>query len=176
MYSTVKQLKINNRRFQIMEKEVAINISIKPTWSIIREIQDKTTKFMEENGKSRDVIEATIMGATELLENAIKYGAETPDGDNIKFDLQADDKRVTVNVTNGIKSDEDIANVKDHIDKINASNDPAKLYTDRLMELMENPKPGVSQLGLYRMAYEGEFKLSYKYENKLLAVTAFIDI
>jgi hypothetical protein len=37
---------------------------------------------------------------------------------------------------------------------------------------MDNPKPGVSQLGLYRIAYEGEFKLDYIYQNGILTVKA----
>ena len=155
-----------------MAEGVSINVLIKPTWSIIKDIQEKTMKYMESREKNKDLTEATMMCVTELIENAIKYGIEKPDGRNIEFDLVADEKKIRIMISNGIKSESDLKNVTTHIDSISASSDPAQLYTERLMELMENPKPGVSQLGLYRIAYEGEFKLSYKYESNIMTIIA----
>ncbi len=152
--------------------DVAISISIKPTWSIVKEIKEKADRFMSEKGALKDVKEASIMCATELIENAVKYGTEKPGGGNIEFDLSVEDNRVVIKISNGIKSNSDITNVTEHIDKLKESDDPAQLYTDRLMELMENPKPGISQLGLYRIAYEGEFSLDYTYSDKILTVIA----
>jgi hypothetical protein len=155
-----------------MNEDVSFNISIKPTWSIVRELQEKTAQFMNEKKKSKDISEASIMCATELIENAVKYGTEKPDGSNIDFELHADNEKIMIKVANGIKSEEDKDNVAEHIDKIKESDDPSMLYTERLMELMENPKPGISQLGLYRIAYEGEFTLDYSYQNKILTISA----
>ncbi len=155
-----------------MSNEVSINISIKPTWSLVKEIQAKAEAFMNEQGKGKDVIEATLMCVTELIENAVKYGSEKPDGSNIDFDLKADSGHMKIIVTNGIRNESDIDVVVDHIKKIKNSNDPAQLYTERLMELMENPKPGISQLGLYRIAYEGEFKIDYTYSNHIFTIIA----
>ena len=153
-------------------EDVAISISIKPTWSIVKEIKEKANRFMEEKGAHKDIKEATIMCATELIENAVKYGTEKPGGGNIEFDLSIDNDNIIIKISNGIKAKHDIDSVIEHIDKLKESTDPAKLYTERLMELMENPKPGVSQLGLYRIAYEGDFSLDYKYDNKILTVIA----
>jgi len=155
-----------------MSDDVSFNISIKPTWSIVRELQDKTAQFMSEKNKPKDISDAAIMCATELIENAVKYGTEKPDGTNIDFELHADNEKIIIKVTNGIKSKTDSNNVIEHIDKIKSSDDAAQLYTERLMELMENPKPGVSQLGLYRIAYEGEFALDYNYKNETLTIIA----
>ncbi|MCP4137797.1 MAG: hypothetical protein GY754_42945 [bacterium] len=155
-----------------MSDEMAINVSIKPTWSIVNEIQEKCTAFMESKGKDKDLTEATMMCVTELIENAVKYGTEKPGGGNIEFELHADNDRVSVVVSNGINADDDITILISNIDRIKATDDPAQLYTERLMELMENPKPGVSQLGLFRIAYEGEFSLDYKYENNVLTISA----
>ncbi len=152
--------------------DMAISISIKPTWSIVKEVQEKAEKFMQSKGAKKDIKEATMMCATELIENAVKYGTEKPDGSNIEFDLKIENDVILIEISNGIRRDSDITNVVEHIDKIKVADDPAKIYTERLMELMENPKPGVSQLGLYRIAYEGEFLLDYKYEDKILTVIA----
>ena len=155
-----------------MSNDVAINVSIKPTWSIVSEIQKKCTDFMQSQGKNKDLTEATMMTVTELIENAVKYGTEKPGGGNIEFELHADNKKVSITVSNGINSDNDIMMLVDHIEKIKTTGDPSRLYTEWLMELMENPKPGVSQLGIFRIAYEGEFVLDYKYENKVLTILA----
>lgn len=152
--------------------EVTISLCITPTWSILKEVEEKTEEFMKKRVTSRDVIEATIMCTAELVENAIKYGSANTGHNNITFDLSTHDDTIYIKVSNGIKDDLDVKNVKLHIDKVRTSDDPSKLYTDRLMELMENIKPGISQLGLYRIAYEGEFKLDYSYKDKILTVTA----
>jgi hypothetical protein len=152
--------------------EVKISLSITPAWSILKEVQEKTEKFLKQKDSSQHIIEATIMCASELVENAIKYGYSNDENSYITFDLTMDSDKVIIQVSNGIKDKEDVQRVKAHIEKLKLTNDPGKLYTERLMQLMENPKPGVSQLGLYRIAYEGEFKLDYIYESDLLTIIA----
>lgn len=152
--------------------EVNISLSITPTWSILKEVQEKTERFMKNKDTKTDIIEATIMCASELVENAIKYGSSKTGQNNITFDLSTIDDRVLIKVCNGIKDENDALSVKTHIDKLKKTGDPGKLYTERLMQLMDNPKPGLSQLGLYRIAYEGEFKLDYIYQNGILTVLA----
>lgn len=151
--------------------EVIISLSITPTWSILKEVRQKTEDLMKKKNADTDTTEATIMCATELVENAIKYGSSNTGQDNIHFDLIFQNT-ICIKVSNGIKDEKDAQNVKFHIEKILKTDDPAKLYTERLMELMENPKPGESQLGLYRIAYEGEFKLDYTYEKNILTIKA----
>ena len=155
-----------------MNEEISISMSIKPTWNMVREIQEKATEFMQSKGKDRDSTDAMVMCVTELIENAVKYGMETPEGGDIEVEFLIHDDTVFIKVVNGIRKDSDLENFKRHLEKIKNTKDTAQLYTDRLMELMENPKPGESELGLYRIAYEGEFKLDYKYENKVLTVFA----
>ncbi|MCP4131565.1 MAG: hypothetical protein GY754_11355 [bacterium] len=155
-----------------MNEEISINMSIQPTWSMVRKIQERAKEFMKSKGKDKDATEAMTMCVTELIENAVKYGMETPEGGDIEAEFLVHDNTVFIKVINGIRLDSDIKNFIEHIEKIKNTDDPASLYTSRLMELMENPRPGESQLGLYRIAYEGEFKLDYKYENKVLTVFA----
>jgi hypothetical protein len=156
----------------MINDEVKISLSITPTWSILKEVQEKTESFMKKKNTRHDIIEATIMCAAELVENAIKYGSSNAGHSNITFDLSTNEDKVCVKVANGIKDEHDAQNVKNHIDRIRNGGDPGKLYTDRLQQLMENPKPGVSQLGIYRIAYEGEFKLDYTYQSGILTVIA----
>jgi hypothetical protein len=152
--------------------EVTISLSTTPTWSILKEVQDKTEQHMKNKNTINDIIEATVMCASELVENAIKYGSSLSGQNIITFDLGTFDDKVFIKVSNGIKDENDALNVKIHIDNLKKTEDPGSLYTERLMQLMDNPKPGVSQLGLYRIAYEGEFKLDYIYQNGILTVKA----
>ncbi len=158
--------------WQMADDHVKIRLTIAPTWNFIKDVQKQTEKFMKSKNKGRDAIEATIMSATELIENALKYGTQKPDGSNIDFTLKATEDSVIITVSNGYHDERDCKNVIDHIDRINASDDPAALYIDRLQELLENPKPGVSQLGLYRIAYEGGFALEYLHEEGSITVSA----
>jgi len=154
------------------EHEVTISLSITPTWSILKEVREKTGDLMKKKGAGKDIIESTIMCAVELVENAIKYGASSAGGNTITFDLSTKSDTVVIKVSNGVRDECDAGNVKSHIDRIKVSGDPGRLYTERLQQLMENPRPGESQLGLYRIAYEGEFALDYKYGDGILTVAA----
>jgi len=155
-----------------MTSSNSVNITIHPTWNIIKEIQEKTSKFIEGLNLSKDFSDSTVMCATELIENAIKYGSEKPGGGNIEFNLNTDGKKIVIMISNGVRSEDEIRVCVMHIEKIKNSKDPSALYTERLKELMKNPKPGVSQLGLYRIAYEGKFRLDYTYRDRVLTITA----
>lgn len=152
--------------------EVTISLSITPTWSILREVRDKAESFMKQKGAAHDVVESTIMCAVELVENSIKYGSSAAGTATIHFDLGADSDRVRIMVSNGVRDEDDALRVRTNIERIKSSDDPGALYTERLQQLMEDPRPGESQLGLYRIAYEGEFTLDCTYRDGILTVLA----
>lgn len=152
--------------------EMKISMSITPTWSLLNEVKEKIEKFMVEKKASQDIIDATIMCSAELMENAIKYGPAGRNEVKINFDLNFSHGMICIAVTNDVKNIEDVQNVKQHIEKLKNSGDAGTLYVERLSQLMDNPKIGISQLGLYRIAYEGEFKLDYGYEKNILTVVA----
>lgn len=149
-----------------------MNLTIKPTWDIVTEVHEKTLDIMNNNDASREVREATMMVATELIENAVKYGASQPDGKSIEFDLTIVNESIMMSTKNGVREDAHAQVVMEHVNRISESNNPAELYTQRLMELLESDKAGESQLGLYRIAYEGQFNLSCVYDKGILQINA----
>lgn len=153
-----------------MSDNVVVKYSINSAWGIVKEIREKVGALLKD--RDRDLVNATMMTASELIENAIKYGTPVSSSTDIDFELSISDARIIINISNGIVSAADYENVKRHLDLIAQSGNPGELYTKRLIELMENPRPGVSQLGLYRIAYEGEFTLSYRFENNILTIIA----
>jgi hypothetical protein len=154
------------------KETISINLSITSTWSIIKDVQDKTERLLNEHGASRDITEAIIMCASELLENAIKYGSSADNTNRVSFDLGIRDGMIQLSVSNGIEDEADVRNVKLHIERIRNTDNPGELYTERLKQLLENPKPGISQLGLYRIAFEGECTLDFTYRDGILIMRA----
>ena len=128
---------------------------------------------MKDQRASEDVVDATVMCAAELVENAVKYGNDTDGVNTVLFDVSVKDGVVCVSVSNSVRDQRDLDSLRFHIDQIKKSSDPSQLYIGRLRDLIENPKGGISQLGLYRIAYEGEFSLDYRYENHVIKVVAF---
>lgn len=151
-----------------------IKVSIEPTWNIVLNINDRIDEVMPD--ANSEIIEALRMVSTELVENAVKYGEPVPGMAGIEYELIVDEKIISIRVDNGVVNDSNIDQVKKSIDKIRSCKDRFKLYTDRLSELMESPKLGESQLGLYRIAYEGRCELDYKFEEDILSVIAEIKL
>lgn len=150
--------------------EIVINHSLQSTWEVLRSVREEINEAL--GGADQDLIDAIVMTASELIENAIKYGKKTPRNEGVEFQMTMGDGSVVVKVSNGIITEKDFENVKDHIERIRESDDPSRLYVNRLMELMENAEPGVSQLGLYRIAYEGEFSIDYERNKDVLIIKA----
>ena len=150
----------------------AFKYDITPVWDISRQIRNKVESiFAVEN---KDLQDASKMVSSELLENAIKYGSSI-DPENkigIRFEIDVDHRCITIKVINRIIDPTDFENFKNHVNKIKSSNNPEQLYIQQLTSLIENPKLGQSQLGLYRIAFEGEFTIDYSFENNILTVVA----
>jgi hypothetical protein len=149
-----------------------LTFSIEPVWSRMRNIIDEIEKTLHE--KNIAIADLAVTAASELMENAVKYGEtnKNEQNDEIDFDMDIQDKKIRISVSNYAVNRENIDNVVMHINEIQKSNDPAELYTRRLQELMDNTVKGNTQLGLYRIAYEGEFSLSYKLEKNRLTIIA----
>lgn len=153
-----------------MDGNIIFSYNIDPGWEIVKKIRDKVEAFV--TPINNDVGYASKMTTSELIENAVKYGCSVDKEKGISFNLTMDEGEIKIKVSNGVKSPIDYENVAYHIDKINASDDCQALYVERLTELMDNKRPGASRLGLYRIAFEGEFHLHYEYEDSVLTIIA----
>lgn len=150
-----------------MARKAYLNYTIEPDWGLVQRIRGYVEKALE--AYDQDLIDATKMTTSELLENAVKHTSGKLDG--IFYEITADGERILLTTGNRIFDMDDLEVFKAHIDKMKEA-DPQQLYMDRLMELMENPDAKRTRLGLFRIAYEGEFELDYKYEKHWLTITA----
>jgi hypothetical protein len=147
-----------------------IRTDLEPSWSTIRAIREQVGEALSLAPKA--VREAAQMVASELLENAIKYGEAVPAAQRISFVFCLDGPDIKVTVRNGssIKASVDV--LLRRVDELASGGDPAALYISRLQELMENPAIGTTGLGIYRIGLEGGFSLACKYEDQVVTVIA----
>ncbi len=152
-----------------MENKKLLNYSIKPIWDNIDEISEKISSILQ--GYNSVLIVTTIHIATELIENAVKFGSYVQD-EGINFTLTANESQIQIEIVNKICNQEDYNSLKKIIDQIEFADDPMQLYTNRLLTLLNDISIGKSQLGLFRIAAEGNFTLGHHLENNILTVTA----
>jgi hypothetical protein len=146
-----------------------IQIDIEPVWTVVRRIREQVAQALA--AYPENVRSATVMTASELVENAVKYGESVPNAATISFSLIASPDSLRVEVTNGSKNTDSVARLRERIAAIVAAPDKTALYMDRLEHLLSTPSES-GQLGLYRIAFEGAYELSCTYEESVVTVNA----
>lgn len=152
------------------EDTLSIRSDISASWGLVKEVRDRVEALVADKGK--EIAYASKMTSSELIENALKYGRSGENGDGITFSVHMHDDRIEIVVSNRVELQSDIESAMRHIRQINASSNAQELYRNRLHELMAGSKSGKTQLGLYRIAYEGAFGLSCACTDKMLTITA----
>ncbi|MCA9627614.1 MAG: hypothetical protein KC766_08115 [Myxococcales bacterium] len=138
-------------------------------WEDVREVRSRIADTA--SGLPRDVAAATVMCASELVENALKYGASVPGQSEIAVRLHVTDDHVTVEVTNGVAAMDRLNDLTARVTQIQQASDRHALYLARLQELLDDPTTS-GKLGLYRIGYEGQFDLSCSYADNIVSVRA----
>lgn len=115
--------------------------------------------------------EAVAMVVTELAENIVKYGAkgQGPFAGTVAISVEGNVLRIEA--SNEVSPSE-ATDATRAIAQIAEAPDVKTLYRSRLEELFRNPGLARAQLGLLRVAYEGGFRLSAKYQSPTLVVIA----
>ncbi len=153
-----------------MKSKRLLNYYIKPVWDDIDDIREKIDSLLA--GYDSELIVISVHVASELIENAVKYGSFIKNDKGIDFSIDVDDHRIEIKVVNKISSYENFETLKSTIEQIKLSDNPMELYTNRIMALLSKKTVSKSQLGLFRMAGEGNFFLDYQLENDILTVSA----
>lgn len=146
-----------------------LTLEIPATWQFVRNVRRLVEEVLAD--QPEPVRYAAAMVATELVGNAIKYGEQTPTAPNAKFSISVSNSQVLIEVTNGLKSQERLHEVQRRVEQMTQSQNREQFYLKRLQELLSGSSHG-SQLGLYRIGYEGDFNLSFSYDNQVLTVRA----
>lgn len=145
-------------------------LMIKATWDDVKQIADRIASYFPDEGK--DELQAVRMACTELIENVVKYADFGGEGEGPFLLIGKKEGKIFIRTNNRVRQPEDAANAIDHINKTNASVDHKELYVNRLRDMRRKRSAYGAQLGIYRIAYEGGFTLSYAINQDRLAVIA----
>lgn len=146
-----------------------LNVTLEPVWPTIRKIRQQVAESL--SGFPVNVRNAATMAASELVENAIKYGESVDHAATISFKFERYDEQVRIEVSNGCTNAQSIQELFACIQQISESDDKEALYFARVQRLLENQHES-GKLGLYRIALEGQFELYSHHENDVVTVAA----
>src|SRR5688500_3102996 len=141
-----------------------LELTIAPDWRSATSHWDVCLGFLRDHGLDDDEAYALTMSATELLENAVKYGAwEREPGTGILLTVEVEGRAVSVEVHSPVTEDPELLRELDEtIEWIRRSADPMGTYVTRLMSASgAGTGPSESGLGLARIAYEACCKLDF---------------
>jgi hypothetical protein len=147
----------------------SVVLYVPPSLSLAHDLRAMVCNVL--NSYPDELREAASMVASELVDNAMKYGESLPHMAVPVFYLSCEEDNICIEVVSGAKSKNTLTQLKERIEAISNTQNMEELYVSRLYEIMDN-RPQIGQLGLYRIGYEGRFKLSYQYSNEILSVKA----
>lgn len=152
-----------------------LDIPIGPQWSDVELLRTSILNCLTTIFHNHEFSQTVGIVTGELLENAIKYGYwEGSDHTSFKLRVFGDDGRVQVEVSNPVPpNDENAKNALRSIEWISEFPTPREAYHARLREVAENiAGNALSQLGLVRIAYEGNCTLDGSLDNHVLRIRA----
>lgn len=147
----------------------SLSMDIPATWQFVKNVKRMVEDALRE--LPEQVRYTAGMVASELVGNAIKYGDRTELAPQARLSMSMTGKQVVIEVSNGVRSPEHLEQVTRRIDELAGAPNKEEFYLRRLQELLSGSSQG-SQLGIYRIGYEGEFDLSYTYVDHVLTIKA----
>lgn len=150
---------------RVTEELIRFEVDLPRQWERIDLIRRSVCLCVEATLGNRSLGDAVSMASAELLENAIKHGA---DGPGIGFALGIDGNHLIVRVENRIKPEtETLTTLLRIVKAIQTSGDPAaleELFFARVLAVADHGDDG-DGLGLYRVAHEGGGRLWYSVDD-----------
>ena len=124
-----------------------------------------------------DGCHAIAMVTGELLENALKYG-NWSQSERAMFRLRVvgNEGNIEVSVQNPLKADDPNAHLlMTSLEWINSFATPEAAYRARMLQIAQDTSDETpSRLGLVRIAFEGNCRLTAKIENNTVTVSAIL--
>jgi len=150
-----------------MSKKFFIHIPL--TWEYVRSVRQQVNEALAE--QPEELRSAAVMVASELVENAIKYGVSVPELPWTRFAFETTADEIRMEIANGLIDSAVFAHLSLRIAELQKPGAGERLYLERLQQLVENPLPP-NRLGLFRISFEGKFSLDVFYDNQVLIIKA----
>lgn len=165
---------------------IHVELAVPPVWGRVRDVHEALLHTARAVGLTENCAEALGVAASELLENAIKYGIYASSEQTIALVVHMASEAARVVVTNPIDpSSEHVQRLRSAVARLSESNSPLDAYLGRMKEILEE-EPAASQvvprapslshrsgLGIFRVAHEGESVVSVRFlSERAVEVTA----
>ena len=149
--------------------QARLELKFQPMWPNVRKIRHEVGTALE--ACAPGLRSAAMMTASELVENAIKYGESVPAAETVTLSLDATPALLRIQVVNGSMNALGVAELKRRVQELSRAEDRQALYLSRLEELLAHAEES-GKLGIYRIGFEGGFDLDCDYTNNVVTVTA----
>jgi hypothetical protein len=146
-----------------------VDIEFPVTWPTVRHVRQAVAAALSEY--PAELRESTVMVASELVENAVKYGESVPALPTARFALDVSEEAISITVANGLTSPQIATELNLRLQELAAPGAAERLYLERMLAPLESASD-IGKLGLYRIGFEGKFRLSSSYVNGVLTVQA----
>ncbi len=156
----------------------SIDLTVRNEWKNIDLLRTSVQNCFTAVFSDVDGCHAIAMVTGELLENALKYG-DWLSADRAMFRLRVigEGKNIEVSVENPLKdSDKNAAELMKAIEWINSYASPEEAYRARMLAIAQDINESASRLGLIRIAFEGNCRLSARLAKGAVTVTATLSL
>ena len=156
----------------------SIDLTVRNEWKNIDLLRTSVQNCFIAVFADLDGCHAIAMVTGELLENALKYG-NWHSGDRAMFRLRVHGKdgNIEVSVQNPLKKDDQNASaLMQSIEWLNSYPKPEAAYRARMLQIAQEDSVDAvgSKLGLVRIAFEGNCRLTAKIEKGTVTVSALL--
>ena len=155
----------------------SIDLTVRNEWRNIDLLRTSVQNCFIAVFADLDGCHAIAMVTGELLENALKYGDWTS-GDRAMFRLRVHGRAGTIEVSvqNPLKANDPHAeSLRSALEWLSSFSKPEAAYRARMLQIAQEENDAApSKLGLVRIAFEGNCKISAKVDNGTVTVTALL--
>lgn len=140
-------------------ERLVMELRFPPQWARIDRVAHAIGECVAAVFEGLDVHDSLCISASELLENAIKYGTEDSPVRIVMYDSPGE---LVLEVTNALGPGANAAELGERIAWISSFENAAEAYQAALLETANRPEEEQREggLGLVRIAYEGASSLS----------------
>ena len=153
----------------------SIDLTVRNEWKNIDLLRSSVQNCFIAVFADLDGCHAVSMVTGELLENALKYGDWARDGRGMfRLRVTGTEPAIEVSVQNPLRADDpNAASLMSAIEWINGFVKPELAYRAKMLQIAQDAS-GPSGLGLVRIAFEGECRLSAVLESETVTVSAVL--
>ena len=157
----------------------SIDLTVRNEWRNVDLLRTSVQNCFTAVFADLDGCHAIAMVTGELLENALKYG-DWQRGDRAMFRLRVNGGagKIDVSVSNPLRAnDVNASNLFKSIEWINSFAKPEQAYRARMLQIAQSDEDtSPSQLGLVRIAFEGNCRLKASLADGQVTVVATLDM